>query len=134
MKNLTFEMVEKAKTAKSAEELWAIAKAEGEEITLKEAETYFAQLNPKSGELDDDELDAVAGGKTGCNTAKAEALANQNLPHIVCPNCGAVGDWEYHGSGFTTRGYYCRKCKLQMYLSGDDDFSVLHTNGSIATI
>ena len=84
--------------------------------------------------LDDDELDAVAGGKTGCNTAKGEALANQNLPCIVCPNCGAVGDWEYHGSGFNTRGYYCRKCKLQMYLSGDDDYSVLHTNGSIATI
>lgn len=34
-------------------------------MTEDEAATYFAQLNPKSGELDDDELDAVAGG--GCD-------------------------------------------------------------------
>ena len=62
MKNLTPEMIEKAKTAKSAEELLEIAKANGAEMTAEEAATYFAQLNPKSGELDDDDLDNVAGG------------------------------------------------------------------------
>ena len=65
MTNLTLEMIEKAKTAKSAEELLEIAKAGGVEITASEAATYFAQLNPKSGELDDDELDNVAGAG-GC--------------------------------------------------------------------
>ena len=67
MKNLTPEMIEKAKTAKSAEELLALAKDNGVEMTEDEAKTYFAQLNPKSGELDDDDLDAVAGGASGCS-------------------------------------------------------------------
>ena len=62
MKNLTPEMLEKAKAAKTAEELYEIAKANGVEMTADEAATYFAQLNPKSGELDDDDLDNVAGG------------------------------------------------------------------------
>ena len=57
-------MIEKAKVAKSVEELLEIAKANNIEMTADEAKTYFAQLNPKSGELDDDDLDAVAGG--GC--------------------------------------------------------------------
>ena len=66
MKNLTPEMIEKVKAAKSAEELLEVAKAGGVEMTADEAKTYFAQLNPKSGELDDDDLDNVAGGAGGC--------------------------------------------------------------------
>ena len=62
MKNFNAEMIERAKTVKSAEELLELAKAKGVEMTADEAATYFAQLNPKSGELDDDDLDAVAGG------------------------------------------------------------------------
>ena len=60
MKNLTPEMIEKAKAAKSAEKLLEIAKANNIEMTADEAATYFAQLAPKSGELSDDDLDAVA--------------------------------------------------------------------------
>ena len=56
------EMIEKAKTARSAEELLEIAKANGVEMTADEAATYFAQLNPKCGKLDDDDLDNVSGG------------------------------------------------------------------------
>ena len=66
MKNLTPEMIEKAKVAKSAEELLALAKENNVEMSADEAATYFAQLSPKSGELDDDDLDAVAGGAGGC--------------------------------------------------------------------
>ena len=62
MNNLTPEMIEKAKVAKTAEELLALAKENNVEMTEDEAKTYFAQLNPKSGELDDDDLDNVAGG------------------------------------------------------------------------
>ncbi len=58
---LTPELLEKAKLAKSAEELIALAKENGEQLTAEEANTYFAQLH-KSGELADDELDQVAGG------------------------------------------------------------------------
>ena len=58
---LTKEMIEKAKTAKSAAELLEIAKAEGIEMTVEEAEMRFAELN-KKGELADEELDNVSGG------------------------------------------------------------------------
>ena len=57
--NFNAEMIEKAKVAKTAEELYEIAKANGVEMTEDEAKTYFAQLNPKSGELDDDELECL---------------------------------------------------------------------------
>ena len=69
MKSLTPEMIEKAKAAKTADELLELAKENGVEMTVDEAKTYFAQLNPKSGELDDDELDAVAGG--GCQSGSS---------------------------------------------------------------
>ena len=60
--NFNAEMIEKAKAVKSTDELIALAKENDIEMTPDEAATYFAQLNPKSGELDDDELDSVAGG------------------------------------------------------------------------
>ena len=59
MKNLTPEMIEKLKAAKSAEELVELAKANGIEMTADEAEACFEQLN---GALDDDALGEVAGG------------------------------------------------------------------------
>ena len=59
--NITKELFEKAKTAKSAEELLAMAKAENIEISAEEAAKAFAELN-KTGELSDEELDNVAGG------------------------------------------------------------------------
>ena len=60
------EMIAKAKEAKSVEELIALAKENGVELTEEEAKTYFEQLNAKKGELSDDELDNVSGG--GCET------------------------------------------------------------------
>lgn len=55
------EMIEKAKTAKSAEELIQMAKAENIEMTAEEAAKAFAELH-KTGEIADEELDNVAGG------------------------------------------------------------------------
>ena len=60
MKNFNAEMIEKAKTVKSAEELLAIAKENGIDMTADEAKTYFEQINANS--LDDDLLEGVAGG------------------------------------------------------------------------
>jgi hypothetical protein len=65
VKNLTPELIEKAKIVKSAEELWEFAKANNVELTETEAKTYFAQLNA-SGALSDDELEAVSGGGNIC--------------------------------------------------------------------
>ena len=62
--NISKELIEKAKTAKSAEELLAMAKAENIELTEEQAAKAFAELN-KTGELSDEELDNVAGGCGG---------------------------------------------------------------------
>ena len=58
---LTKELIEKAKTANTAEELLAMAKAENIELSAEEAEKAFAELD-KTGELSDEELNNVAGG------------------------------------------------------------------------
>ena len=60
---LTPELLEKAKAAKTPEELLTFAKENGAQLTAEEANTYFAKLN-KNGEISDDELDSVSGG--GC--------------------------------------------------------------------
>ena len=56
------ELIAKAKEAKTPEELIALAKENSMEMTEETAKTYFDLLNPKTGELSDDELDNVAGG------------------------------------------------------------------------
>ena len=121
MKKLTPEMIEKAKVAKSAEELLELAKANGMEITADEAATYFAQLNPKSGELNDDDLDLVSGGVevhspcldkleqnmylnigTDKGDAKFGAMVRLNTGE-TCPHCGTsvgiIGMGFMGGSG-----------------------------------
>lgn len=55
------ELILKAKEAKNAEELLALAKENGIEMTEESAQAYFEQLN-KKGELADEELDNVSGG------------------------------------------------------------------------
>ena len=59
--NISKELLEKGKTAKKAEELLAMAKAENIELSAEQAAKAFAELN-KSGELSDEELDNVSGG------------------------------------------------------------------------
>ena len=109
MKNLTPEMITKAKTAKSAEELLELAKANGMEITADEAVTYFAQLNPKCGELDDVELDNVAGG---CGPKRP------TRPQIVmeCPYCGTSNISKF--DSLTREDYIrCSKCQRTHFFS-----------------
>lgn len=65
MKEITHEMLQKAKAAESVEEFIALARANGVELTGDEAKAYFAKLNSASGELSDEELDHVAGGGCG---------------------------------------------------------------------
>ena len=89
MKNFPPEMIEKAKAAKSAEELLALAKENGVEMTADEAATYFAQLNPKSGELNDDDLDNVAGG--ACERVDESPLIGKIVRVTsgqTCKKCG----------------------------------------------
>ena len=60
-KKLTKEMLEKAANCNSADELIALAKKSGIEITKAEAEAYLDEL--QNVELKDGELKHIAGGK-----------------------------------------------------------------------
>ena len=88
MTDFNAEMIQKAKAAKSAEELLELAKASNVEMTADEAATYFAQLNPKSGELDDDELDNVSGG--GCLSDIPLYRDYSMVQEFFCTNCFRV--------------------------------------------
>ena len=57
---ITKEMFEKAMQCETAEDLVALAKSEGIEITKVEAEAYLAEMDDV--ELDSDTLKQVAGG------------------------------------------------------------------------
>lgn len=56
------ELLEKAKTAKTVEELIALATENGIALTAEKAKEYFAELHAKACELEDDVLDNVSGG------------------------------------------------------------------------
>ena len=57
---LTKEQIEKAMGCQNADELMALAKAEGYELTRDEAEAYMAEM--EDIELDDETLEKAAGG------------------------------------------------------------------------
>ncbi len=60
---LTKEQMEKAMACKTADELMALAKAEGYELTKEEAEAFLAELSDV--ELGDEVMEKAAGG-IGC--------------------------------------------------------------------
>lgn len=88
MKEITHEMLQKVKTAGSVAELIAIAEENGVEMTEEEAKNYYAQLNPSSGELSDDELDNVAGG--GCHKGDGRLVVTSlyHCGNFACKLCG----------------------------------------------
>ena len=75
---LTKEMIMKAVQCKTADELIALAKTGGIELTKEEAETYIAEL--ADFELDGENLKKVSGGIFEC---------------YMRNNCGYIGDdWK----------------------------------------
>ena len=67
---VTMEMIKKAMACETVEELMALAKAEGIELTKEEAEAYMAEMSDV--ELDNEALAKVAGGNcpTKCSGVK----------------------------------------------------------------
>ena len=59
-KIITKEQLKKALECKTAEELMALAKAEGYDITKEQAEAYLAEIENR--QLDRKDLDKIAGG------------------------------------------------------------------------
>ena len=117
MKNFNPELIEKAKTANTAEELLGLAKANGIEITVEEANTYFAQLNA-NGAVSDEELDLVAGGGCPGGDLMFNTLPEGTWVEVIngesCDGCGgtrgvAVVGWgSNHGTNYVS--IKCTKC------------------------
>ena len=58
---ITTKLIEKARAAKSADEIVEIADEQGVEMSGEEATSIYASLHEAEGEIVDDELDNVAG-------------------------------------------------------------------------
>lgn len=113
------ELIAKAKEAKSPEELMALAKENGMELTEEAASTYFNQLNPKMGELADDELDNVAGG--GChNGGRLVVSVMHYCDEWRCKDDGSQCDIDGVLVNCNTCkvAAYCFSCKYCTYEKG----------------
>lgn len=119
---LNNEVLEKAKQADTAEELMAVAKENGVELTEEEAKSYFEQLH-RSGELSDEELDNVAGG--ACVQKKDYQAKDGRMvvtvgyccDHFVCEYCGATRR-THHCSKTGPSSGLCDTCKYMSYERG----------------
>ena len=132
---LTTEQIVKAKAATSAEELIALAKAEGIEATEEEIKAKFDAMH-KEGEIADEELDNVAGGGL-CGDYERPSTVNVEVVSegvYRCPKCGRNliclpsredpnGDpyyVYYCDPGFTGRHYFRRYYNENVWTEDDD--------------
>ena len=118
MKNLTPELIEKAKNAKSVAELIALAKENNVEITEEEAKIYFDQLN-SNGIVSDEELDAVAGGGWFCPSdeeaatiEKGDRIELRNGKSCTCG--GKIGFCVEPGKIVGEATFRCERCMRVM--------------------
>ena len=112
----TPEQLEKAKAAKNAEELFALAKGNGITLTEEEAKKYYDEWH-KEGELADNELANVSGG--GCVDdfydwlKSVEVSYNPAFGKYFCPNCDDGNHMlSYYGYEYCDSGNYDKyKCE-----------------------
>ena len=124
----TPEQLAKAKTAKSAEELIALAKENSIELTEEEAKKFFAELN-KEGALADDELDNVSGG---CG----RTVVNVHYFTFECPFCGQYSQIKYtlydnHNIEYSPD---CCSCGARIKLFSTTSTAVYIKNGQEITV
>ena len=118
------EMILKAKEARSAQELYALAKQNGIEMTEESAEAYYQQLR-KIGEISDDELDNVAGGWCYHDGNRVVTAITPACTDWVCDKCGAKSELKDEGKRYCSNMFaheekfifqcYCSNCKYYKY-------------------
>ena len=99
-KELTKEQMEKAMACKTADELMALAKAEGYELTKEEAEAFLAEVSEV--ELSDEVLGKAAGGYLP-RPCVADVCIQEGMP-CVHSDC-----WDYASIcwGYSALGHPC---------------------------
>ena len=105
--NFTNEQLAKAKAAKSAKELFELAKESGFELTEEEAKKYFAIFH-KDGDLADEELDNVAGG---CHLPGDYTI-------MYCKECDWTTTWKGHYTHSMSYAGPCPKCGATLIYAG----------------
>ena len=116
---LNKELLAKAKNAKTPEELIALAKENGTEMTEESAEAYYNLLHPQNGEVSDDELGNVAGG--GChNGGKLVVSVMHYCDEWRCKDDGSQCDIDGIMVNCNTCrvAAYCFSCKYCTYEKG----------------
>lgn len=78
------QLIQKAKTAKTAEELMEMAKEAGYPLTEEQAAQAFEKLHTQVGEISDLELNGVSGGGCGGGGTRVTGLRMGE----TCPRCG----------------------------------------------
>ncbi len=110
------ELLEKAKKANSPEDILAIAKENGVELTAEQAAAYFKQITVKSGELADEELANVAGGACHNDGWMVTTLLNHCKTGFICKRCdSSYGVDVPNGEGQVSPK--CMKCGCPAYCS-----------------
>ena len=103
------ELIARAKETETVEELLALAKENGTELTEEEAKTYFDQLHQKTGELFDEELDNVAGGACHTKDGRMVVAAGFECDNFICKKDG--GGWFRNRR---TGSRFCRTCRTMI--------------------
>ena len=105
------ELLAKAKSAKSPEELIGIAKENGMELTEESAKAYFELLSPKTGEISDEELENVSGG--GCYKGNRLIVTCwNNCDGWICKKCKVTWKEVWFDNGRNSSYYRCcSKCE-----------------------
>ena len=142
--NISKELFEKAKQAKTAEELLEMAKAENIELSAEQAAKAFAELN-KAGELSDEELDNVAGGCDGfkptkwkynvgdCVIIKEQVYSKSDFTAVIVellpdPNIGNGHGWYRIKELYTEGGsFYISKSHVSEHIIPESSILGLDT-------
>ena len=101
----TKEQLAQAKAAKSVEELLALARENGIELTEEAAKEKFEMFHAQ-GELADDELDNVSGGSSCVNGRHY----SDDPPHYLITTAGNWCDYFEEREASSWRGSACERC------------------------
>ena len=116
------EIFEKARKAKNIEELHALAKENGIELTEESVKAYYDKMH-RTGELADEELDNVAGGQCK-NGDKYVVIATTTCEQWKCPDCGGhcydsiFVSYLHDCKNGKTKPAYCSNCVYCTYERG----------------